>query len=275
MRNFKEKVTVITGAGSGIGRELAVQLSARGAILALNDWNTEALEATWEMLPESAQGLRQSFDVGERKAVEDFAEKCVQHFGRIDMVINNAGISIPQNPIIYSSIEDYEKVIRVNLWGVLYGSLAFLPALRENPAGCLVNVSSVFGLMGFPGSAPYNVTKFGVRGFTETLRVEMQSTNLQVVCVHPGGIKTNIARNVEFSDPAHREKFVKQFERQARTTAPEAATVIIRGIEKGKSRILIGSDARFIDRITRLLPASYERILTRWLKPERFFQKKP
>lgn len=273
MQDFKNKVAVITGAGSGIGQELAKQLAAKGAILALNDWNAEALAETWEQLPATARGLQSRFDVGDQAAVEAFAKACKTELGRVDLVINNAGMSVQQNPIIYSEIPDYEKVIQINLWGVIYGSLSFLPYLQEQPTACLVNISSVFGLMGFPGSAPYNVSKFGVRGFTETLRVEMRSTGLQVVCVHPGGIKTNIVNNIEFDDEAYRQKFTRQFEKQTKTTAPQAAATIIKGIERGKSRVLIGSDARFIDRMTRLLPATYERVLARWLKPERFLKK--
>jgi len=270
MSKFQEKVVVITGAGSGIGRELAKQFAAKGAILALNDWKEEPLQETWEQLPEKAQGYLEAFDVGNRMAVESFATKVRESLGRVDVVINNAGMSIPQRPIIYSEVEDYEKVLQVNLWGVLYGSLAFLPLLREREGSFLVNISSVFGLMGFPGSAPYNVSKFGVRGFTETLRVEMRSTSLNVVCVHPGGIKTNIAKNIEYKDAKERERFVKNFEKQAPTTAAQAATTIIRGMERGRSRITIGKDASFIDRITRLMPETYEKILARWLKPERF-----
>lgn len=274
MRDFQKKVIVITGAGSGIGRELSKEFASRGAILALNDWNEEALSETWEMLPAGARGYRAAFDVGDRGEVEAFATATRKALGRVDIVLNNAGMSLPPNPVIHSQVEDYEKVLRVNLWGVIYGSLSFLPYLREGQGGCLVNISSVFGLMGFPGTAPYNVSKFGVRGFTETLRVEMKGSNLQVVCVHPGGIRTNIANNVEFSDKEERERFVRNFEKSAPTTAAEAASVIIRGIEKGKSRITIGKDARFIDRVTRLLPATYENILARWVKPERFLADK-
>lgn len=270
MKDFKGKVVVVTGAGSGIGRELALQFAAKGGILALNDWNKEALAETWDMLPEEAQGHTVAFDVGDRRQVEDFAATVRKSLGRVDVVINNAGMSLPPNPVIYSEVEEYEKVLRVNLWGVIYGSLAFLPHLREEKGGCLVNVSSVFGLMGFPGAAPYNVSKFGVRGFTETLRVEMRGTNLQVVCVHPGGIRTNIANNVEFKSEKEKERFVRNFEKSSPTTAKQAAEVIIRGIERGKNRVTIGGDARFIDRVTRLLPASYERILAKWLVPEKF-----
>jgi len=274
MQNFQQKVIVVTGAGSGIGRELAVQLAAKGAILALNDLKEDVLKETWEMLPEKARGLMEAFDVGDRSAVENFAAATREALGRVDMVVNNAGFTLAINPIIHSQIEDYERVLRVNLWGVIYGSLAFLPHLRENGEGCLVNISSVFGLMGFPGQAPYNVSKFGVRGFTETLRVEMRGTGLQVVCVHPGGIKTNIARNVEGGNAAANERFIKTFDKNAKTTAAEAANVIISGVERGKSRIPIGADARFIDKITRLMPASYERVLNRNMDSAKFLRKR-
>lgn len=273
MQDFTGKVAVITGAGSGIGRELALQLSAKGAILALNDWQAAALEETWLLLPPESRGYQAVFDVSQRQAVEQFATDCEAQLGRIDVVFNNAGMSLQQNPVIHSQVEEYEKVLAVNLWGVIYGSLAFLPALQKRESAALVNVSSVFGLMGFPGSAPYNVSKFGVRGFTETLRVEMRSTKLQIVCVHPGGIKTNIARNIPINDPAYREKFIRDFDKQAPTTSAQAASTILKGLAAGKSRILIGKDARFIDKITRLFPSNYESILTRWLKPEKFFKK--
>lgn len=274
MRNFNDKVIVITGAGSGIGRELALQFSQAGAILALNDWNAEALNETWQTLPEKARGLQLSFDVGNRKAVDDFAQQVKTSLGQVDVVINNAGMTLPLNPAIYSQVEDYEKILQVNLWGVIYGSLAFLPHLREQAESSLVNISSVFGLFGAPGQAPYNVSKFGVRGFTETLRVEMRGTGLHIGCVHPGGIKTNIVRNIETENTESHERFVKTFDKQAKTTAAQAAQVIIRGIERKKARILIGSDARFISRVTNLMPNSYERVLARWLKPERFLRKR-
>lgn len=274
MQNFKNKVVVITGAGSGIGRELARQFAAEGAKLALNDWNRDALATVWEELPEASRGYMESFDVGNRQSVEDFAAASRKALGGIDVVINNAGLTQQITPAVYGTVEDYEKILQVNLWGVIYGSLAFMPFLREEEGGCLVNISSVFGLMGCPGQAPYCVSKFAVRGFTETLRVEMRGTGLQVVCVHPGGIKTNIARNALVNNENAHERFVNRFDKMAKTTAPQAATTIINGIKRGKNRITIGSDARFIDRITRLMPENYERVLQRGLDRMRFLQKR-
>ena len=269
MRDFQGKVVVITGAGSGIGRELARQLAARGAVLALNDWNAETLNETWNSLPKASRGLQEAFDVGDKVAMRSFADTVQATLNRVDVVINNAGMSVRQQSVTELDLEAYEKTLRVNLWGVIYGSQFFLPYLRRQPEASLVNISSVFGLFAFPGSAPYNISKFGVRGFTETLRVELGKL-MHICCVHPGGILTNIHRNVEIEDIKERERFVKLFEKQAKTTAAEAATQIVRAIEKKKQRLLIGRDAYWIDKVTRLLPGSYERVLARWFKPERF-----
>lgn len=274
MKDFKNKVVVITGAGSGIGRELARQWAELGAILALNDHNDATLEATWAELPEAARGFRRAYDVSDQAATEAFATDVVETLGQVDVVVNNAGMTLPLLPAIRTEAKDYEKVLGVNLWGVIYGTLAFLPALQRQPESCLVNISSVFGLMGAAGQAPYAVSKFGVRGFTETIRVEMEGTGLQAVSVHPGGIKTNIARNIEQTDAAAHERFVKKFDEMAPTTAAVAASTIIKGIRKGKIRILIGSDARFIDRITRLLPSRYQNVLARRLDRARLLNRK-
>ncbi|PPK87290.1 butyryl-CoA dehydrogenase [Neolewinella xylanilytica] len=273
MKDFKGKVVVITGAGSGIGRELAWQLAARGAVLAINDLKGEALAETWAELPERTRGLQRAFDVGDRDAMQRFANDVKDGLGRVDVVINNAGFSVRQQPVAYSRVEDYERTLRVNLWGVIYGSLVFLPYLREQPRASLVNISSVFGLFAFPGSGPYNVSKFGVRGFTETLRVEMGKL-MHICCVHPGGIATNIHRNVDIEDPRERDQFIRNFEKQAKTTAWEAARQIIRGIERENPRVLIGRDAYWIDKITRLMPARYERVLARWFNPEQFLARR-
>ena len=269
MQDFKQRVVVITGAGSGIGRELAWQLAARGAVLVLNDWKEEGLEETWAELPERTRGLRKVFDVGDREAMQGFAEETMEKLGRVDVVINNAGMSVRQQSVTKLAIEDYEKTLRVNLWGVIYGSQYFLPYLREQTEASLVNISSVFGLFAFPGSGPYNVSKFGVRGYTETLRVELGKL-MHICCVHPGGIATNIHRNVEMEEGPGRDRFLRNFEKQAKTTAGEAAGKIIRAIEKERPRLLIGRDAYWVDKITRLMPGSYERVLARWFKPEQF-----
>ena len=267
MKSFHDKIVLITGAGSGIGRELALACAEQGAKLALNDWNEATLNETWEMLPETARGIRAAYDVGDRAATEAFVERAATELGGLDMVVNNAGITLPLQRTTQLSVEDFERVLRINLWGVIYGSLAALPHLRKRNPGVLVNISSVFGLFGYPLQNPYSTSKFAVRGFTETLRNEMKGSSLRVVSVHPGGIKTNIVRNVEVPDSPDREKFIQRFDSQAKTTAPEAARVILDGVRRGKTRVLIGRDARFIDRIVRLMPENYGRVLLRWLKP--------
>ncbi|CAH1001084.1 Putative oxidoreductase SadH [Neolewinella maritima] len=266
---FNEKVVVITGAGSGIGRELAWQLAARGAVLALNDYNETSLEETWAELPERTRGLRKVFDVGDQDAMRAFADETHKTLGRVDVVINNAGMSVRQQSVTKLDIEAYERTLQVNLWGVIYGSQFFLPYLRQQADASLVNISSVFGLFAFPGSGPYNVSKFGVRGYTETLRVELGKL-MHICCVHPGGIATNIHRNVVIDDERERERFIRNFEKQAKTTAAQAAGKIIKAIETKKRRLLIGRDAYWIDKITRLMPGNYERVLARWFKPEQF-----
>ncbi len=268
MQFYQNKVVFITGAGSGIGRELALACAAAGATLALNDWNEAALDETWQMLPEAARGIRAVYDVGDRAATEEFIERVVSDLGGLDMAVNNAGITLPLQFTRETSIEAFERVLQINLWGVIYGSLAALPHLRKRTPSVLVNISSVFGLFGYPLQNPYSTSKFAVRGFTETLRNEIKGSGVQVVSVHPGGIKTNIVRNIDHPDPSHRDKLIKRFDSQAKTTAPQAARVILNGIRRGKTRVLIGRDARMIDYIVRLFPESYGRFLLRWLRPE-------
>ena len=260
---------MITGAGSGIGRELSRQFARRAAILVLNDRDESALEATWAELPRTTRGLRRAFDVSDRDEMESFARETRQTLGRVDVVINNAGMSVRQRPAANVDTDAYARVLDTNLWGTINGTLAFMPYLRERQEASLVNVSSVFGLIGFPGSAPYNVSKFAVRGFTETLRVEF-GKKLHVCCVHPGGIATNIHRNVEMEEGPERRNFIRNFEKAAKTTPERAAKRILYAINKKKSRLLIGRDAFWIDKFTRLLPASYERVLLRWYDAEKF-----
>ena len=271
MRDFTNRAIVITGAGSGIGRELARQFADRGAILALNDRDATTLQETWDALAPATHGIKQAFDVSDGRAMERFAREVRQSLGQVDVVINNAGMSVRQRSIVKLTEEDYRRVLDVNLWGVIHGSNHFLPYLRERDEASLVNISSVFGLFAFPGSAPYNVSKFAVRGFTESLRVELGKA-MHICCVHPGGIATNIAHNIDMEEGPERQEFLKNFDRQAKTTAEQAAAKIIQAIEKKKQRLLIGRDAFWIDKFARLLPASYERVLLRWFKPERWLK---
>ncbi len=269
MKNFKNKVAVITGAGSGMGRELAYQLADRGALIAINDWNESTLLDTADTVKKmGAKVLARHFDVSDRSAVEDFANEVVDHFGQVDIVINNAGYTLPAKSIEYTSYEDFEKLMGVNMWGVIYGSKAFLPHLKRRPEAVLMNTSSVFGLFGYPTQGPYCTAKFAVRGFTETLRLELEvegTTHVKVCCIHPGGIKTGIVENIDFSKSTltkeEIEETSKTFEELAPTTAAQAATQIITAIENQSPKLLIGKDAKWMDIITRLFPTKYHKFL--------------
>ena len=271
MKDFKDKVVVITGAGSGMGRELAIQFAEKGAKVAINDWNHDTLNETLAMVKEKGgEGIARRFDVSDKKAIYSFANEVVSYFGHVDVVINNAGFALPSRSIEHTEYEDFEKMIGVNMWGVIYGSKAFLPHLKKRPEGVLMNTSSVFGIFGFPTQGPYCTAKFAVRGFTETLRQELEVEgvkNVQVCCIHPGGIKTGIVTNIDHSKSSlskeEIEEGAKNFDDNAPTTAAEAAAQIISAIEKRSPKLLIGRDAKIMDFITRLFPTKYGKYLLR------------
>jgi len=268
MKDFNDKVAVVTGAGSGIGRALAQQLAAAGARLALSDINETGLRDTARDLGLGKDRLiTEAFDVADRDAVYAFAERVAGHFGAVHLVINNAGVALGAT-VEDVSYEDFEWLMGINFWGVVYGTKAFLPHLKRAQEGHIVNVSSVFGLIGVPTQSAYNAAKFAVRGFTESLRQELEIEGGQVSCttVHPGGIKTNIARNARMADGMERitgdpEKARRDFEKMFRTTPEEAARTILKGVRGNKRRVLIGSDARAIDSMQRLMPTAYQRIM--------------
>lgn len=258
---LKDKVAVVTGAGSGIGRALAQALGARGCRLALADVNAATLAETARGLPGA---MTQALDVADRKAVYAFADAVKQRFGTAHVVINNAGVAVSQS-VNDMTWEDFEWLMGINFWGVAYGTKAFLPMLLAQDEGAIVNLSSVFGIVGVPMQSAYNAAKFAVRGFTEALRHELKDTKVRSICVHPGGIKTNIARASRFyRDPfgnTDRSGMADRFERLAHTTPEQAAETIVRGIEKGSPRVLIGSDAVFIDILQRLMPVRYHAVM--------------
>jgi len=274
MKDFKNKVAVVTGAGSGMGRELAIQLVQKGAKVAINDWNSESLSETMDMIRDlEGDAVARHFDVSDKEAVYNFADEVVNHFGQVDIVINNAGYTLPSKSIELTQYEDFEKLIGVNMWGVIYGSKAFLPHLKKRPHGVLMNTSSVFGIFGYPTQGPYCTAKFAVRGFTETLRLELETEgvkNVKVCCIHPGGIQTGIVKNIDHSNSnltkAEIEEAEKNFLDYCPTTAADAASQIIRAIERQSPKLLIGRDAKFMDFITRLFPTRYSKILLRDLK---------
>jgi len=264
MKDFQGKVAVITGAGSGIGRALALQLAKEGAKVVLNDWHEDSLQETIELIKAAGgEASGQAFSVADREAMYAFAEDTIAQFGQVDLVVNNAGIALPEQKLETLSYPNFEKVLGINLWGVIYGTKAFLPHLKNRPEAALINISSIFGIAAYPDQGAYVTAKFAVRGFTETLRIELAKTNVRVHCVHPGGIKTNIVNNIETSDIQRREKLAKAFDRLAPTTPATAAEVILQGVRKGNPRILIGRDARFVATLAWLFPRSYEKIVMR------------
>lgn len=273
MQSFQHKVAVITGAGSGIGQQLALQLARAGARLAINDWSEKALDETTAMCRElGATVHRSAFSVADREAMYRFAQSVASQYGQVDLVVNNAGIALIQRKIEATPYEEFEKIIDINLWGVIYGSKAFVPHLKERPEAALVNVSSIFGQFAYPNQGPYVTTKFAVKGFTEVLRQELAKTSVAVSVVQPGGIATNIIHNIDTDRTDWRKKFASTFEKMAGTSAEKAAQVILDGVRRKKKRILIGRDARLADRIIRLFPSSYERILLRKYDVDRFSQ---
>jgi NAD(P)-dependent dehydrogenase (short-subunit alcohol dehydrogenase family) len=266
---LENKVIAVTGAGSGIGRALALGLARRGARLALSDKDAAGLAETSRLLG-NAHHLSDFFDVRDAEAWNRFAEKTRRDFGQVDGIINNAGLSVVA-PFADMSEEDFNLVMDVNFSGVVRGTRTFLPLLGRQSTSWIVNISSVFGLMAYPTQSAYCASKFAVKGFTETLRLELAQSHpsVQVVCVHPGGIKTNVARNAKFvkglngADDATLS--ADQFEKAARTTADQAAETIIRAMESGEVRVRIGPDARFIDMLTRLMPKRYFSVIGRFL----------
>lgn len=264
MNSFEGKVAVITGAGSGIGRALALSLAGRGARLALSDVDTEGLAETVRQARErGAQVKSDRLDVTEREAVLTYATGVVEHFGAVHQVYNNAGIAANGN-IANSEFKDIERVMDVDFWGVVNGTKAFLPHVISSGDGHIINVSSMLGLIALPGQSAYNAAKFAVRGFTEALRQEMLIARhpVKVSCVHPGGIKTAVGRNATVADGEDQQKFAEFFDtRLALHTPGMAAETIVNGVAKGHARIVIGWEAKAVDLLARILGSGYQRVI--------------
>jgi NAD(P)-dependent dehydrogenase (short-subunit alcohol dehydrogenase family) len=254
---FHGKVAVVTGAGSGIGRALAVKLAARGARLALSDIDETSLATTIAQCG-AVEARAYKLNVADRGAVLAHAAEVERDFGAAHFVFNNAGATLV-GTFEHSSLEEIDWQLGINLWGVIHGSKAFLPLMLCQREGCIVNISSIFGLLGYPSQSAYNISKFGVRGLTECLWSELKGSGVRAVCVHPGGIRTNIeraGRRVKLANQQEVE-FASKAEKMLVTPPEECAQDILRGIEAGKQRILTGYRSRTVYWISRLFPNSY------------------
>ena len=268
--NFQGTAAAITGAASGIGRALALELAARGCDLALSDLNDSGLESVAKEIT-GTQGRRvtvRRVDVADSKQIEAFAQAAVADFPALSIVINNAGVALLGQ---FDEFDDAQMawLMGINFWGVVYGTRAFLSHLRSRPQAHIVNISSIFGIVAPAGQSAYSASKFAVRGFSESLRHELAMSNspVRLSVVHPGGIATNIARNartgVNVRDSVSSAELGDRFEKLARTSPAAAAQRIVRGIERNEPRILIGADARLLDLIQRFRPATYWALLAR------------
>ncbi|MDI1258528.1 SDR family NAD(P)-dependent oxidoreductase [Aquabacterium sp.] len=275
MKSFKNKVAAITGAASGMGRTLAVELAKRGCHLALSDVNEADLAKTAQLA--GVHGVKVTIaklDVANRDAVFAWADQVAQDHGRVNLIFNNAGVALTA-PADSVSITDFEWIMGINFWGVIHGTQAFMPHLKASGDGHVINTSSLFGLMAVPTQGTYNASKFAVRGYTEALRMEleMQGSCVSATCVHPGGIATNIAMAGKI-DPAMEKLTGVSAEAQKRranklinvTTAESAALQILAGVENNERRVLVGPDAKRLDKLVRLLGSWYQPLVMRQLK---------
>ena len=259
--DMQDKVIVVTGAGSGIGRALCRTLADRGALLAACDVNEGAAKETVGSLTRSGDHRHVTVDVGDREAVLAAAADVAAHFGRVDGVVNNAGVLGQLAPLSELGWDELEFVIRVDLWGVIHGTKAFLPHLLARPEASLVNVSSFAGLMGTLGNSAYFAAKFGVRGFTESLRAELRRSKVRVTVVYPGVVKTNLAASAPTYTEEERRRAVEIYHTQPGISPERAATRIAGAMEKGSPRLLIGPDTWFVDKLARLMPARSDRLI--------------
>ena len=267
MKNFKNKVAAITGAGSGMGQQLAVLLAKAGCHLSISDVNEKGLAETVELVkPYNVRVTSKKVNVAKLEEVRAWAADTVQNHGSVNMIFNNAGVALGST-VEGANYEDLEWIMGINYWGVVYGTKEFLPYIKKSGEGHIINTSSLFGLTAQPTQSAYNSSKFAVRGFTESLRQELDIENCGVsaLCVHPGGIRTNIANDARMSDSIksmgmNPEKSAKAFNKLLRMPAEDASQQILDAVLKNKRRLLIGNDAKAIDLMQRILPTGYQKV---------------
>ena len=287
---YHNHVAAITGAGSGMGRELAIHLAKMGCHVALSDINPEQLAATKQLLASYDINVTMTvLDVSDNKAVQAWADSVMAEHGKVNFVFNNAGVAL-YSTVEGSSISELEWVMNINFWGVVYGTKAFLPLIKNSVKqsqfsehGHIINISSLFGLTAQASQSAYNSSKFAVRGFTESLRQELniQNCGVSATCIHPGGIKTNIANSARGNDSIHDigmstgPKAIRSFNKFLKFDASQAAWIILQAAATNQQRCLIGNDAKIIDAIQRVFPSHYSQILNDFhqlslkLKPRR------
>ena len=267
MKSFDDKVVVITGAGSGIGRALSLDLAGHGARLALSDVDETGLAETVRQV--EAAGVREvradRLDVADRGAFEAYADAVADHFGRVNVVVNNAGVALAGD-LDDLDWSDMDWIMGINFWGVVHGTKFFLPHLVASGDGHVVNLSSLFGLVSMPGQSMYNAAKYAVRGLSEALREEMLIAGhpVGVTVVHPGGIKTAIARNARVSGREDKEATARFFdEKLAKMTPERAAEIIVKGVLGDKARVLVGLDAHALHHLAKLTGSRYQDLVAR------------
>lgn len=268
MKNFKNKVAAITGAGSGIGQQLAVLLAKQGCHLSLSDVNEKGLAETVALTKDlNVRVTTKKLDVANRDEIKKWAEETVQNHGSVNMIFNNAGVALGST-VEGATYDELEWIVNINFWGVVFGTKEFLPYIKKTGDGHIINISSLFGLTAQPTQSAYNATKFAVRGYTESLRQELDIENVGVsaLCVHPGGIRTNIAKAAKMNDSLktlglNPEKSAQSFDKLLRCPPEEAARQILDAVQKNKRRLLIGNDAKALDLIQRVLPTGYQKIV--------------
>ncbi|WP_107771124.1 SDR family NAD(P)-dependent oxidoreductase [Nocardioides sediminis] len=265
-RTLRDRVVVITGAGGGMGREMALLAARQGALLALSDWDADALAGTVEQAVALGAEVRSDvLDVSDRAAVAQWATDVVGHFGRVEVLVNNAGVSM-SGDFEDMSYEDFDWIVGINLNGVVNGTKEFLPHLVASGDGVLVNISSLFGLVSMPGQSAYNATKYAVRGFTEALREEMLVNGhpVTVTCVHPGGIRTGIVRRGRTTAGQDHARLAELFDTKlARMPADKAARIILEGALAGRARVLVGADAHVVHHFAKLTGSRYQDVVAR------------
>ena len=257
MKKLTDRTAVVTGAGSGIGRATAILLAQRGCRLAIADINAEGLAETARLVRETGRPVTTHVvDVSNKARMQELATEVVDAHGAVHILINNAGVAVVST-FKEHTLEDFEWLMGINFWGVVYGCKFFLPHLSLADEAHIVNISSVFGLLGIPQQTSYCASKFAVRGFSESLRIELASSHVGVTSVHPGGIATNIVADArltgEAEDPKAHARMVKSFKKMMPPS--EAAAAIVRGIERNKPRVLITRETYIADVAKRLAPA--------------------